>query len=406
MANVSIEPGLLRVFRWFVAVRLGFLVLVLLSLRDRPSEETLLVPGPGIVGSVALLLYLSSQRVQDRLGRFFLPIALVAATVGPIIEHGITVARRLDRGERANAAVADYWLLLFVLFVPLILTAWQYRYRAVVLFAVATTLLDGIRLGAQLEPTNADVSVVGALLVGRGVMYAFVGYFIVKIVTVQREQRRALGRHASTVERLATSRERNRLARELHDTLAHTLSAVAVQLEGARSLWDADPGRAKAMLDRSLDGTRSGLTEARRAIQALRAAPLEELGLGGAVVELAVRATESGSLPVACDVGEDLGELDPEIEQAVYRIADEALANAVRHSGAAKATVRLDRRGNRVRLAVWDDGEGFDVSADPAGGHHGLRGMRERAELIGARLELVSRPGGGTTLHLEAPVGP
>jgi len=160
------------------------------------------------------------------------------------------------------------------------------------------------------------------------------------------------------------------------------------------------------MLDRSLDGTRSGLTEARRAIQALRAAPLEELGLGGAVVELAVRATESGSLPVACDVGEDLGELDPEIEQAVYRIADEALANAVRHSGAAKATVRLDRRGNRVRLAVWDDGEGFDVSADPAGGHHGLRGMRERAELIGARLELVSRPGGGTTLHLEAPVGP
>lgn len=402
MANVLIEPGLLRVFRWFVAIRLGFLGLVVLSLRDRPDGETLVTPGPGIVVWVALLLYLSAPGLEKRLGRAYLPIALAVASVGPIIEHTITVARRLNRGEGANAAVADFWLLFFVLFVPLILTAWQYRYRAVIALAVGTTLLDGIRLGAQLESTNADLQLVGALLVGRGLMYAFVGYFIVKIVSVQREQRRALGRHASTLEQLATSRERNRLARELHDTLAHTLSAVAVQLEGVRTLFDADPERAKAMLDQSLDGTRTGLSEARRAIQALRAAPLDELGLAGALGALAARVADGNSVRVACDIADDLGELDPDVEQAVYRIAEEALANTARHSGAGKATLRLERRGNRLRLVVWDDGEGFDAPAASGDGHHGVRGMKERAALIGGTLELVSAPGGGTTVQLDA----
>lgn len=396
----TIEPGLLRVFRWFVAVRLGFLGLVLLSLRDRPSTETLLVPGPGIIISVVLLLYLGAGGLRRRLGRAYLPIALAVAAVGPIIENAITVARRLDRGETVNAAVADYWLLVFVLFVPLILVAWQYRFRAVVLLAGGTTLLDAVLLGSQLQTTDADLSVVGALLVGRGAMFAFVGYFIGRIVAVQREQRRALSRHATTQEQLATSRERNRLARELHDTLAHALSAVAVQLEGVRALWDTDPEQAKGMLDTSLETTRRGLTEARRAIQALRASPLEELGLAGALRHIAIRMEDTGPVRVAVDVAEGDG-ADPEVEQAVYRIADEALTNVERHAEATSATVRLERRARRLMLTVWDDGVGFDPESIDAEGHHGLNGMRERAALVGGTIDIASRPGEGTRVRFE-----
>ena len=161
------EPGLLRLFRWFVAIRLGFLGLVLMSVRNNPDAATVQVPMPGIVMSVVLLVYLGSDGLRRRLGRAYLPVALVVASLGPIVEHTITFAARLDAGEAVNDAIADYWVLFFVLFVPLILTAWQYRFRAVVLFAVVVTFFDGARLGAQLEDTNADMPVVGALLLGQ-----------------------------------------------------------------------------------------------------------------------------------------------------------------------------------------------------------------------------------------------
>ena len=400
MNATAIEPGLLRLFRWFIAIRLGFLGLVLLSVRNNPDAATLQVPMPGIVMSVALLVYLGSDGLRRRLGRAYLPVALVVASLGPIVEHTITFAARLDAGEAVNDAIADYWVLFFVLFVPLILTAWQYRFRAVVLFAVVVTFFDGARLGAQLGDTNADMPVVGALLLGRGLLFLFVGYFITKIVAVQRDQRSELMRHAATVEQLATSRERNRLARELHDTLAHTLSAMAVQLEGARSLWDHEPDQARRMVDRSLAGARSGLTEARRAIAALRASALEELGLVVALEKMADDMSETTSVRVDAVI-DDVGVLDPSVEQVTYRIADEALTNVVRHSGASQATVRMSRDGRRLVLSVADDGGGFDPATAGDDGAYGLAGMRERAELVGGVLDIESRVGTGTTVRFS-----
>jgi len=162
-------------------------------------------------------------------------------------------------------------LIALVLFVPLILIAWQYRYRAVLIFAIGTSFLDAAFLTPLLQDSSAEASLVGGLLLVRGAIYAFVGYVIIKLIGAQRSHQQELAHAATTREQLATSNERARLARELHDTLAHTLSAVAVQLEGARALWDDDGDRAKAMVDQSLTSTRNGLTEARRAIEALRA---------------------------------------------------------------------------------------------------------------------------------------
>jgi signal transduction histidine kinase len=191
------------------------------------------------------------------------------------------------------------------------------------------------------------------------------------------------------------------MARELHDTLAHSLSATAVQLEAVKALWDDDPDRAKAMVDQSLEGARTGLGEARRAIQALRASPLEEWGLAGALRHLGTAVESRSSLTVGFDIDGELGEIAPHLEQAIYRITDEAITNAVRHSQASRVEVLLDAKGRRLRLEVSDDGHGFDPSADVPNGHVGLEGMRERAQMVGGSLVVDSAPSSGTTVRFE-----
>jgi signal transduction histidine kinase len=297
--------------------------------------------------------------------------------------------------------LGDYLITFFLLFVPLLLIAWQYRYRSVLVFAVATTLLDLGALVPLVEGENADLAALTGLISVRGLLYAFVGLFVVKLSKAQKEARRSLATHSTTLEHLATSRERNRLARELHDTLAHSLSGIAVQLEAVKALWEDDPEQARAMVEQSLESARGGLSEARRAIQALRASPLEQLGLEAALHQLGEDATERAGFPVLVSVADNVGELDPELENVVYRIADEALTNASRHSVASQVTLDLTRRAGKVRLVVADDGAGFDRDAPVPDGHIGLKGMTERAEMVGGILELSSEPGSGTTVTFE-----
>lgn len=397
-----IEPGLLRVFRYFVGIRVGLLALVTLSLSNRPDEELLLVPEPGLFVYTLLLVYLLAPPVERWMGRWFLPVGLFVATVSPIVENGIAVSLRLDEGATPNEAVSDYWVLFFVLFVPLILTAWQYRFRTVLLFAVGTTFLDAVMLSPLLQETSTEASLLGALLLARGSIFAFVGYVIGKLLGAQRAHQSELVHYAAMRERLATSNERTRLARELHDTLAHTLSAVAVQLEGVRSLWEDDPQRAQSMVDQSLESTRSGLTEARRAIQALRASPLEDYGLAGALQRLGVATEETHGVSIDVAAVEDVGSVRPEVEHTIYRIAEESLTNAIRHGEPTNVVLSLSRGRGLVRLDVTDDGAGFETDSLHADGHHGITGMRERAELVGGGLRIDSEPQSGTTVTFEA----
>jgi signal transduction histidine kinase len=401
MRSSTIEPGLLRIFRWFVAIRLGLLALVLWSSQQNPDPSNPRFPEAGIFLYGILLLLLVSPQAKRVLGRTFLPVALVLASVAPIAESAANIEGRLDVGMSINDALADFWMPFFLLFVPLLLIAWQYRYRSVLFFAVASTVLD---LGAILplvEGENADVAALTGLIALRGLLFAFVGLFVVKLSKAQKEARRSLATHSTTLEHLATSRERNRLARELHDTLAHSLSGIAVQLEAVKALWEDDPDQARTMVEQSLESARGGLGEARRAIQALRASPLEELGLEAALLQLGADTADRAGVAVDVTVGSKVGELDPELENVVYRIADEALTNVSRHSAASQATVALVRRGGKIRLEIADDGSGFDVNAPVPDGHIGIKGMTERAEMVGGMVELSSEPGSGTTVRFE-----
>jgi signal transduction histidine kinase len=232
---------------------------------------------------------------------------------------------------------------------------------------------------------------------------------VTQLMVAQRQQRVALNdansqlaRYASTIEQLATSRERNRLARELHDTLAHTLSVLAVQLEGASTLLATNSEVASHMIAQSVSLTRDGLTEARRAIHELRAVPLDDLGLILALQGLADVTAERAGAALSFSLDTGLTLTSPETEQTLYRIAEEALNNIARHAAATQITVQLSRTGaDEISLIIADNGRGFDLSKAQVG-HYGLRGMKERVNMLGGNLSITSQPGTGTSVVVRA----
>lgn len=398
-----IEPGILRLLRWYAGIRLGLLLLVLLANQGANPPEPPQFPRTGIVLFGLLFILLIWPAADGKLGKLYLPLAISLATIAPIFDATANISGRLEAGLPPNDTLVDYWIPFFLLFVPFILTAWQYRYRWVLAFSAGSTFLDLFALGIVFRSHDVNLEILAALVIARGFLFAFLGFFVSKLIARQRDLRAELQLHASTLEQLATGRERNRLARELHDTLAHSMTGTAVQLEAVQALWDEDPQQARRLLDEALEGTRSGLAEARRAIEDLRASPLEEHGLAGAIRKLAEDVTASSGVRVICQIDERVEGLPGDIEQTVYRVAEEAINNAVRHASPAEIELSVQIGRRAVRLTVADDGTGFDTQEVPVG-RHGILGMRERAELVGGALEIDSDSGRGTRLELIAPM--
>jgi signal transduction histidine kinase len=246
----------------------------------------------------------------------------------------------------------------------------------------------------------------------RTIVFLAVGYVIALIMQRQRQQRqslleanRQLRHYAATLEQLAVTQERNRMSRELHDTLAHTLSGLAVQLEAAHSLWHSAPERSYAMLEDSLLATRTGLTESRKAIQALRASPLEDLGLTLALRNLAESAASRSGATLNLELLTNLEKLAPDVEQCLFRVAQESLENIVRHAEAQHITIQLAREDTRLILNVSDDGQGFDPAQVDVHKSFGLKGLQERVAMFTGELQIHSQAGQGTTIRLILELG-
>jgi two-component system NarL family sensor kinase len=206
--------------------------------------------------------------------------------------------------------------------------------------------------------------------------------------------------------RLGAVEERNRLAREIHDTLAQGLTATGLQLESAEALLDEESGaeQAREPLRRALSLTRSNLDEARRSVLDLRAAPLEGRSLPEALKTLVDRWEARTNVATRFKAVNGGRPLPPRVEVALYRVCQEALTNVARHAHASRVTVWLVATPEAVRLAVQDDGRGFDPSR-VGEDRHGIVGMRERAEMIGGFLKLERGPEGGTRVEVEVPLG-
>ena len=200
---------------------------------------------------------------------------------------------------------------------------------------------------------------------------------------------------------LSVLQERARLARDLHDAVSQKLFSVRAKARAAAVLVARDPARAIEEMDSVAVLAGQAHAELRAVIDGLAPPELEAGGLAGSVRSYAVLAGRTHGAEVVVRAAE-LPRLEPRLETAIYRVAQEAIGNALRHSGSRQVTVCLSRRQRAVVLEVSDDGSGFDPRAPQQG--LGLASMRERAGSVGGKLTITSVPGSGTKVRLSVPV--
>jgi signal transduction histidine kinase len=341
--------------------------------------------------------------IQSKLGKAFLPLMIVLIVALPIVFNQILphyiFSGTLPPPEAMLARVGTFLLI------ALLLVAWQYKWQHILLFSFSIALVNILILWAFSENLNTFSNGLFAIIT-QVITFLVVGFFIGVIVAWLRNRSRSLEEanaklknYAQTLEDLAISKERTRIAQELHDTLSHTLSGLSVQLETMKAYWEVDPATARKRLDKSLAATRSGLEETRRILMALRAKPLEELGLAPAIRQMAEEAASRSGIALELDLPENQISLSPAVEQCLFRVAQEAITNVLQHAKATRLSVKLEAQGSKVSLTVQDNGIGFNVNII-SDKHFGLLGMKERAELINGELVITSQQGKGTTLNI------
>ncbi len=355
----------------------------------------------GVVIAVAFYIFTASSPLAQPWLTVMAVLLAVYAVLGTIgIDALERFADRID--TRSNLLVSFYFILLtalvlvmmsitgisMVLMYPLfsqaILTV--QRRTWVVYMLVSVLLAIGLMLARQTPLFEIASSLMSF---ASGVVFV-AGFTIVtqreaaqraKIEQLAAELRSAnavLAHYATQVEQLATMQERNRLAREIHDTLGHYLTALSVQLEAARALLGKQPAAVEPIIVKAQTLARDGLSEVRRSVAALRATPIENKPLPDALRELVAEAQASG-LDVAYRVEGNASAVSAAIEMTLYRAVQEGLTNIRKHANATHAEVWLTYQPDQVLLRVQDNGS-QPSKANDAG--FGLIGLRERAQLL------------------------
>jgi len=332
------------------------------TLRDRAPRLVAVV-----LIAVTLAIFVVTVRIElaDRMGiRAYLGMQCVLVTVSMVLGHGIVTLH----------------------YTPIIAQAALVCRRRVLVALCVALGAESFALGQyfQRDLTTSAIETVG---------FAALTGFVVAFVQAVAAERRA----RASVEQLATIQERNRLAREIHDTLAQGLTGVVVQLGAAQRALAAESDAADQHIELAQQMARESLAEARRSVWNLRAPALERGDLSDALRGLASRPIR----PETSASFEQHGEpwpLPPGIESALLRVGQEALVNVAKHAGATHVRLMLEYTPDAVRLSISDDGVGFDelpadVAAPGPWGGFGLLGMRERLVALGGTLELTSDGG-------------
>jgi signal transduction histidine kinase len=331
---------------------------------------------------------------------------------------------------RAGLAVALVWyvasvtllILLVEVYPPFSLAVYGFvpriftRLPLVPAVVAAALVLPAMILGQGGVSAAADARTWYASL-GSGALSILIGVFITAIARQSAQRREALAaltaaqaEVAQQAHRAGVAEERARLAREIHDTLAQGLVSVLTQVEAAERALARDPAAGAHHLDLAREAARAALDDARRSVQALRPASLQEApSLPAAIERVAGRWSEQSGVPVEVSVTGSSRPLAPEVEVTLLRAAQEGLANVSRHARASRATVTLSYDGDEVAVDVDDDGTGFDPVAARAprdGGGFGIEALRQRARALGGSAHVESEPGRGATLVLRVPAHP
>jgi signal transduction histidine kinase len=353
----------------------------------------------GTTGVVTLVLWDSNEAPsfsirQPKVGSlaFFLIQTALAAGIYSMADHG-----------RIPNLI---WLLLLP---PVAYAVFILEWRGIALIAglMLAVLVLGLRRWHGWTPTFY-----GGLAFSFSILFTIVFSMLAvqsekarnevqRLATELRGANRRLREYAVQAEELSATRERNRIAREIHDTLGHFLTVANIQLEAARALAPSDPARAREAVDRAQAFIQEGLQDIRRSVAALRSSPLDNKPLAQALAELVNHP--GPELPAAeIEVHGAPRKLPPSVELSLYRAAQEGLTNARKHAHARHVRVRLEfQEARSVALTVEDDGAGA-TGTEEAGGF-GLRGLRERAQLLGGTLKIETAPGAGFRLQFEVP---
>ena len=249
-------------------------------------------------------------------------------------------------------------------------------------------------------------------------MVVFVGFYVTlyirqfeardraqKLLEELEAANRQLSEYTAQVEDLTLLAERQRMARELHDTLSQGLAGLILQLEAADAhLANNRPERARAIVQQTMERARLTLGDARKAIGDLRQGWTEAGDLRSGVSQEVERFTQATGIPCELQLN-PADDIPHKLFEPVLRAISEGLTNIARHAQAHQAHVTLCAAGGWLEVEIWDDGCGFDPQAGVGkSGHYGLLGMRERARLVEGTLEIESQPGSGTTLRLKLPL--
>jgi signal transduction histidine kinase len=241
-----------------------------------------------------------------------------------------------------------------------------------------------------------------AVIYGTGIVFVTV---FTRVAASERDARNALAEanqllrdHASQVEELATTKERNRLAREIHDSVGHYLTVVNVQIGAARTMLDQDRSRALEHLATAQSLTQEGLAEVRHSVAALRASPTESRPLPEALTSL-VDQWRAAGLNASFRQSGTVRTLRPQSNLTLYRAGQEALTNIAKHANATIVSVRLNYVEDRTRLTIEDNG----VGATDSEGGFGLLGIRERVQLLNGSVRVSTDAGKGFILEVEVP---
>jgi signal transduction histidine kinase len=251
------------------------------------------------------------------------------------------------------------------------------------------------RSGLSPDKTLLDDFIVGSVA-------ALFAYVLVTLQAERRDRERAVLR----TRQQAVTDERNRMARELHDTVAQGLVGVVLKLEESESLLDAQSPAKKCLL-RALELARESVRETRESVWNLRPQALRGSDLLSAIARLAKELTDGSAIRVEFSFGGSVQQqqLPHEMEKGVLRIGQEALTNVVKHARASKVNVELTISEEQLQLSVEDDGLGFVPECQRAGSGFGVRSMRERAQALGGTCQIYSQLGQGTRVRAVVPIG-
>jgi len=370
-------------------------ILVLTQPSDRADQQVL-------TGAIAVFLLNGSLR------HFWLyPVSCRLNAAKASLLGELLLLILISGFDRAGASILFFLVtvtetvLIFTPALSLTMAAVYLAAKAVVLYR-SGSYADPLRLAGQI-----------ALGYGISILFTFVMAYLVKQQMVEKEKLRHVNREleqayarllesASKVQALSVEQERTRLAREIHDTLAHTLTVAVVQIEACKKLLPFGREAADAELTKARELVRDGLNDIRRSVRALRPAGLENSSLLDAIANLSDEFSRGTKIRIDFEPDRNVDcKLPPPVEVAVYRIVQESITNSLRHGAADSIAIRLTCSENTLTVTIADNGAG----AGSIRKGFGLRGITERAEALRGTVEFTSAPGQGFRTKVCIPLG-